>query len=122
GSTLLFCQAILFFELPTIYLLAIEEARIADFFHNDFLQHLADDALDVLIVNVHLLEAIHFLHFTEEELHDSLFTLNLKYVMRTWGTIGDNVASLNQFAVAYHKVAAYGNGVKLFVTIFGCDG
>src|SRR4029077_6351169 len=47
-------------------MLALEELRLARIHHADLLKHLADDDADVLVVDLHALQAIHLLHLVEQ--------------------------------------------------------
>jgi len=41
-----------------IHLFSLEEGGIAHFFHADLLEHLADDHLDMLVVDLHALQPV----------------------------------------------------------------
>ena len=62
-------------------------------------QHLADDDLDVLVVNLHALEAINFLHFVDQVLLQILRSADLEDFVRNDRTFGELLALLHEVAL-----------------------
>ena len=54
------------FELGAVDLLAGEEGRLARVLDLDLLQHLADDHLDVLVVDAHALQPVDLLDLVDQ--------------------------------------------------------
>ena len=55
-----------FLVLDEIKLFALDQGRVAAVFDLHFLEHLTDDDLDVLVVDLHALQSIDLLNFLDE--------------------------------------------------------
>ncbi len=58
-----------------IHLFATQQGRIAGIQHLDFTQHLPHDDFDVLVVDLHALQAIHVLYFADQVIRQRLDAL-----------------------------------------------
>lgn len=63
-------------------------------------KHLADDDLDVLVVDRHALGAVHGLHLVDEVLFDAASAQHLKHVVRVSRTAQQAIANLDVIALA----------------------
>ena len=106
------CCSLIFLELELVDLLAVEQARVADVLDDHLAQHLADDALDVLVVDGHALQAVDLLHLAEQELLHRLLALDAQNVVRVDRAVGERVAGLDLLAVAHDQVARQRDGVE----------
>ena len=80
-------------------MIAPEQRRVARIGDLHFPQHLAHDDLDVLVVNLHTLEAINFLHFVDQMLLQILRSADLENFVRHDGTFGELLAFLHEVAL-----------------------
>jgi hypothetical protein len=62
----------------------------------DLAQHLADDHLDVLVVDLHTLEAVDLLDLVDDVLRQIRNTLETQDVVRAQRTLGDDLALLDR--------------------------
>jgi hypothetical protein len=105
---------VLFFELQLVHLLAPQEVRVAGFRDADLAEHLADDDLDVLVVNGDTLQAIDFLDFVDEVLLELLRAADVEDFVRVNGALGELLALLDIVALEDDDVFADGDEVFLF--------
>ena len=80
--------------------LAGQEVGVARLLHADPSGHLADDQLDVLVVDRHALVAVHLLDLVDEVLLGLADALDLEELLRVTGTVDDRVAGGDLLAVA----------------------
>src|SRR5260221_9641392 len=81
-ATHLFDSLILFLELEFIGLLTPQERGIAGFGDTYLAEHLANDDLDVFVVNGNTLQPVNFLHFVNQELLKLLRAANIENLVR----------------------------------------
>ena len=93
-------------EVEPVDLVAPEERGVARIGDLHLAQHLADDDLDVLVVNLHALEAINFLHFVDQVLLERLRPEDLEDFVRDDGTFGELLALLHDVALEDDDVLA----------------
>ena len=98
-------------ELETIDLLAGQELRLAGIDDLDLLQHLANDHLDVLVVDLHALQPIDLLDLVDEIGREFLDALDGQDVVRRRIAVDDEVALLHDVAVLEMDVLALGDQV-----------
>ncbi len=73
---------VLFHEAELVDLLVDQEFRVADVLDPDPAHHLAGDHLDVLVVDVHALQAVDLLDFVDQVLLQFLLTEHVENVVR----------------------------------------
>ena len=88
-------RSFVLFEVDAVDLVAPEEVGVAGFGDLHLAQHLADDDLDVLVVDLDALEAIDLLHFVDEVLLQLLRAEDLEDFVRHDGAFGELVALLH---------------------------
>ena len=113
-------------ELAGVGLLARQVRRVTRLRHADPAQHLADDHLDVLVVDRHALLAVHLLHLVAEVLlglADALDLEDLLRVERRLGVAGELLAGDDLDAVgdAGEEVRAAHDRVLLLGAVVGDD-
>ena len=92
-------------------LLFDDEVRITDIRDLDLAQHLTNNDTDMLVMNLHTLEAIHLLDLIHEITHQLLLALDLENVMGINGAITELIARLNIVSVANEEVFSDRNRV-----------
>ncbi|MPL98794.1 hypothetical protein SDC9_45003 [bioreactor metagenome] len=98
---------VLFLELLPVDVLALQQrgvARVADL---DLLQHLANDHLDVLVVDLHALQTIDVLHLVDEVVGQSLDPHDAQNVVRRRVAVHDVVTLLHEVAFLHRDVLAF---------------
>ena len=98
-------------ELEPVDLLADQEGRVAGVEDLDLLQHLANDHLDVLVVDLHALEFVDLLDLVHQELGQRLDAQHPQQVVRHRVAVDDQVARLHAVAFLHHHVPALGDQV-----------
>ena len=76
-----------FLELDLIHLLTLDEGRIARIDDLDLLQHLANDHLDVLVVDGHALQPVDVLDLVDQVVRELLDPLDRQDVVRRRMTV-----------------------------------
>ena len=76
-------------------------------------EHLAHDDFDVLVVDAHALEAVHFLDFVHQVGGEVLLALGAQDVVQLGVAFGQQVAALDEVAVGHGDVLALGHQVFL---------
>mmetsp|Transcript_18412 Transcript_18412/g.29908 ORF Transcript_18412/g.29908 Transcript_18412/m.29908 type:complete len:628 (-) Transcript_18412:6693-8576(-) len=94
-------------ELLLVHMLALEQRGVARILDLPLLQHLTHDDLDVLVVDLHTLQAIHVLHFVDHVIRQRFNTHNGKNVVRCRVTVHDVVALLHEVAFLHRDVFAF---------------
>ena len=74
-------------------------------------QHLADDDLDVLVVDGHALAAVDALDLLDEVALDRLAAAGLEVLLGVDGAVGDGVAGADLLAVLDQQLGVVGDGV-----------
>src|SRR5450759_3420808 len=72
--------------------LALEELRVSALQHAHLLQHLPHDHANVLVVDLHALQAVNLLHFVEQVLLNRARSLDAKDIVRIHRAFGETVA------------------------------
>ncbi len=108
---LLFSQHFFVFvqQVSPFNLLPRDEARIAGIGDLHAAQHLAHDHLDVLVADLHALQAIHFLHFVGDVTRQCLDAQQAQDVMRVGRAVHDHFALVHHLAVVYQHMLFLGN-------------
>ena len=75
-------------ELPGVSLLTRQERRVTRLRHGDPAEHLADDDLDVLVVDRHALLPVHLLHLVAEVLLGGPDAVDVQDLLRVPGRLG----------------------------------
>ena len=91
--------AVFLLEVEPVDLVAPEEAGVARIGDLHLAQHLADDDLDVLVVDFDALEAVDLLHFVDEMLLQILRSADIEDFMRDDGAFGELLALLHEVAL-----------------------
>jgi hypothetical protein len=102
---------VLLVELDLVDLLALEQrgaARVEDL---PLLEHLADDHLDVLVVDLHALEPIDLLHLVDQVVGQRLDPHDRQDVVRGRVAVHDVLALLDEVAFLDRDVLALGHHV-----------
>src|SRR6478736_8772630 len=105
-------------EGDAIDLLAPEPLGISRIGDADLAEHLADDDLDVLVVDRHALETIDFLHLADEELVERGRPEDLEDLVRIGGAFGQVLALVDDVAGLHDDVLAVRDQVFLFAAGF----
>ena len=84
-------------------------------------QHLADDDLDVLVVDGHALAAVHALDLLDEVALDRLPAAGLEVLLRVDGAVGDGVAGTDLLAVLDQQLGVVGDGVLALHHVLAAD-
>src|SRR5262245_16401517 len=98
-------------EHTTIDVLALQELALTRIGDAHLLQHLAHDRADVLVVDLHALQAVDLLHFVEQILLHSARPLNAQNVVRVDGPLGEAVTGAHLVAFMDAQVFADRNFV-----------
>ena len=93
-------------EHALVHVLALEELGVARLEHAHLLEHLANDHADVLVVDLHALQAVDLLHFVEQVLLHRARSLDPQNVVRIHRTLGQTVAGAHAIALVHAKVLA----------------
>ena len=88
-----------------IELLAAQERGVARFDDLDLAQHLANDHFDVLVVDLHALQAVDVLDFADQVVRQRLDTLQAQDVVRVRLAVRDRLAALDVLAFEHGEVA-----------------
>ena len=83
-------------ELDLVDLLALDQVGLAGIVDLDLLQHLADDHLDVLVVDLHALQPVDLLDLVDEIGGELLDALDRQDVVRRRIAVDDVVALLDR--------------------------
>src|SRR6516164_3172090 len=105
-------------ELDLVDLLALQQLGITGVVDLDFLQHLANDHLDVLVVDVDALKPIHLLNVVHEVGSQFFDALDGKNVVRSGIALNDIVALLDYVSVLKMNVLAFRDQVLLRLLTF----
>src|SRR5205085_5649454 len=93
--------------------LALEELRLSALEHAHLLKHLPNDHANVLVVDLHALQAVNLLHFVEQIFLNRARSLDAKNVVRIHRTFGETVSRPHPVAGVHAKVLAGRNLVQL---------
>ena len=67
-------------------------------------QHLANDHLDVLVVDLHALQTVHVLHFVDDVARQRLDAQQAQDVLRIGRAVDDHLALVDHLAVVHQHV------------------
>ncbi len=93
--------------------LALEELRVSTLEHAHLLEHLSDDHANVLVVDLHALQAVNLLHFVEQIFLDRSRSLDAQNVVRIHRTFGEAVTRSHPVTGMHAKVLAGRDLVQL---------
>ncbi len=93
-------------ELDAVELLALDEVGIARIGDLDLLQHLANDHLDVLVVDGHALQPVDVLDLVDQVVGELFHALDRQDVVRCGMAVIDEVAALDAVAVLHRQALA----------------
>src|SRR5690348_7182722 len=110
-----FGLAVGFEERIAVHLLAAQVRGIAGFADLDLAQHLADDRLDVLVVDLDTLQPVHVLDFLDEISRQPLDTEQAQDVARIGLAVHHRLALLDVLALEHHDVAPLRDQVLVLV-------
>jgi hypothetical protein len=91
--------------------LALQKRRLPAVEDLPLLQHLADDHLDVLVVDLHALQPVDVLHLVDQVVRQRLDPHDPQDVMRRGVAVHDVVALLDEVALGHGDVLALGHHV-----------
>ena len=97
---------VLVLEAESIDLLLEQEVGVADFLDLHPAQHLPDDDFDVLVVDVHALQAIDLLNFVDEVLLQLLLAEHAQNVVRVERAVHQRLAGADAVAFLHVDVRA----------------
>ena len=102
-----FCDAlVLVFEIERFHRFPFQEFGVAGFHDLDLLQHLANDHLDVLVVDRHALQSIDLLDFLNEVIRQRFDAENGEDVLRRGVAVEQVIALLHEVAFLHRNVLA----------------
>src|SRR6266704_3339238 len=102
-----------------VHVLPLQELRGPGFDDLHLLQHLAHDHADVLVVDLHALQAIHLLDLVEQILLHRPRALDPQDVVRVHRSLGEAVAGAHAVALVHAQVLAGRHLVQLRLPLFG---
>src|SRR5690606_9609838 len=85
------------------------EGRLTHVGDLDLAQHLPDDDLDVLVVDLHTLQAVHLLDLVDDIFRQGINTLQTEDIVRVVRTIGDDLAAFHLLALVDTQLAPLGD-------------
>ena len=106
---LCFSAVTLFEEGGVLDLLALDKGGIAGCGNNDLAQHLANDHLDVLVIDLHALQSVNLLDLVDDVLGQGRNTLEAQDVMGTQGTLGHHFTLLHLLTLEDRQLTPLGN-------------
>src|SRR6056297_262286 len=104
-------------ECGLLHLLSDQPVRVAGIDDPHLSDHLADDRLDVLVVDLHALEAVDLLHLVDQVLGELLLALDLEDVVGVLGAVHERLARPDPVALVHAHVLALRNQVLLGVPL-----
>src|SRR5690606_3251571 len=108
-------------ELEAIHFQTRQQVGVARVLDPYFPQHAGDDDLDVLIVDIDALAAIHLLDFVQQVLLHGFFAGDPQDVVRDERPIDESLAGLNNVARVHEEALAVRYEVFTFDTAFAAD-
>ena len=108
-------------ELDAVDLLADQEGRVARIGDLDLLQHLADDHLDVLVVDLHALQPVDVLDLVDQIVGQRLDAHDAQDVVRHRVAVHQRIALADEVALLHADVLALRDQVleRLLVLVVG---
>ena len=101
-------------EVLLVDIFAVEEGRVAWIGDAHFLEHLTDDDLDVLVVDVDPLQAVDFLDLVDEIFLEFAHAANLEDLLRDDESVGELLALHDAIAALDDQVLGERDEVLLF--------
>ena len=108
-------------EVEAIDQLGRQQVRVARLVDADLAQHLADDDLDVLVVDRHALAAVDLLDFLDQVALDGVLAPRLEVLLRVDRAVRDGVAGADLLAVLDHDLGVVRDGVLALDDVLGAD-
>src|SRR5258708_27173903 len=118
-TTLFGDSPIFFVEFKSVDLITPEQFGITRFGDFHFPQHLANNDLDMFIINLNALEAVHLLHLVYQMLLQILRSADIQDFMRYNGTFSELRTFLHEIALEYDDVFIERDKVLFFLAA-GC--
>ncbi len=88
-------------EVQDVHEAAGQERRVAALLDADLLEHLADDHLDVLVADIHALQAVDLLDFAQEIVLHGLDALDLEKIVRVDAAFRELIACCDGLSVEH---------------------
>src|SRR6266545_1326464 len=104
---------VLCLEHELLDLLVREEVRVAHVDDPDAAEHLPDDRLDVLVIDLHALEPVDLLHLVHQPAGELLLTEHAQDVVRVRGAVHERLARTDAVARVHRDVLALADQVLL---------
>src|SRR6266850_4019665 len=104
-----------------VELLAAQEPGFTRLLHFALAQHLADDHLDVLVVDLHALQAVDVLDLAHEVVRERLDALQAQDVVRVLLAVRDHFALLDLLAFEHVQVAPLRDQLLVLLAVFRRD-
>ena len=104
---------VLLLEHPLLDLLVDQEVGVAHVGDAHPAQHLPDDGLDVLVVDLHALQPVDLLHLVHQVARQLLLAQHLEDVVRVGRAVHHRLAGLHPVARVHADVLALGDQVLL---------
>ena len=108
-------------ELELVHDAAGQQVGVADGLHADLAEHLGDDDLDVLVVDLHALAAVDVLDFADEVLLHGLFAGDAEDVVGHQRAVDQGLAGADEAAGVHAEVLAVGDEVLALDAAFAAD-
>jgi hypothetical protein len=108
-------------EREFVHLRALEEARVTRINDLHLLEHLTDDDLDMLVVDLHALEPVHFLNLVQEVFLSPVDAVDTENVVRVDRAFRQTFARMNLIAVENKQMLAVRNHVLAGEVILAAD-
>src|SRR5690606_79439 len=108
-------------EDKLVYILARQEVRISRIDDLNLLHHLTNDSLDVLVVDLHTLQAVYFLDFVHQIFLYCGRALDRQDIRRCDRTIRKRLTCLHEVVILNQDVLRQGHEVALLNTIARFD-
>src|SRR6185437_6451984 len=109
------------YELAVFHLLAAQVRGVAGLGDLDLAQHLANDRFDVLVVDLHTLQAVHVLDFLDQVRGQPLDAQQPQDVAGIGLAVHHGLALLDVFALEHHDVAPLRDQVLVLVAVHVLD-
>src|SRR6185437_2526720 len=104
-----------------VELLTAQERRLARSLHLGLAQHLTDDHLDVLVVDLHTLQAIDVLDLAHEIVRQRLDALQTQDVVRVRLAVGDHFTTLDGLTLEDVELAPLRNQLLVLLAVIAGD-
>src|SRR3569832_2272999 len=111
----------LFEQTGLVDLIALEQAGVAGVGHFDFAQHLANDDLDELVVDLHALQTVDVLHLVDDVVGERLDAQETQDVVRIRRAVDDDLAALDVLTLEHRDVAPLRNQLFVLGAVIGGD-